>query len=308
METIKPVIFAEEIIKLIRRLDEENGKAQKKLSILLKDSPENIKAVKSHEIKNILFELIRLEKPSKGFNIFKRSGVLGVILPEIDCLEGVSEKEGYFHKDVYHHTMKIVDRLAEKTDKINLRLAGLFHDIGKPVTKKFVEGTGWTFHGHDEIGARMIKKIGRRLHFDKETVNYLYKLTRLHLRPINLSNRNVTDTAVRRLIKEAGDYLEDQLILCRTDITSGNKLRVKQHLRNFDFVNERIKEVIKKDEERAFRAAIDGFEIMKIYGIGPGPVVGRVKKDIDEAIKSGEIKNEHDTLVEYLHSIKNKYL
>lgn len=308
METIITVISAEKIIKILRKLNDEDGKEQKKLSNLLKNNIEELKKFTPREIKNILFELVILNKPSKGFNLFKRCGVLEIIIPEVDCLEGVSEKEGYFHKDVYHHTMKIVDRLAEKTDKLNLRLAGLLHDIGKPVTKKFIERTGWTFHGHDEIGARMIKKIGKRLQFDNETVNYLYKLTRLHLRPINLSNRNVTDTAVRRLIKEAGPYLEDQLTLCRTDITSGNRLRVKQHLRNFDFVNDRIREVIEKDRERAFRAAIDGFEIMQICGIEPGPVVGKLKKDIEDAVKSGKVENEHDVLVEYLHSIKNKYL
>ncbi|MFC1725606.1 HDIG domain-containing metalloprotein [candidate division KSB1 bacterium] len=301
-------IDSNDLLTLIQKQSENKEETALELFEYLKNNKQQVEQLSFSEKRDIIFSLIDLEKPSKGFNIFKKAGILGAFLPEVDILEGVSEINGQFHKDVYHHTMKVVDNISEKTHKKELRLAALLHDIGKPATKKYVEGTGWAFHGHDEIGAGISRKLCRRLKIDNSVSKFIYKLTKLHLRPINLSNRNVTDSAIRRLITEAGDDLEDLLIMCRTDITSGNKFRVKKHLENFDFVRKRIVEVIEKDKESSFRPALDGHEIMKICGIQPGKTVGLIKKDIDEAVKSGKIQNDHDKIVEYLNLIKNKYL
>ena len=301
-------IDAENLSKLIRNLSEKDKKSAQELYEYLKKNSHLIENLTSSEKREILFCLIDLDKPSMGFNIFKKAGILSNLLPEVDILEGVSERNGQFHKDVYHHTMKVVDNISEKSRKRELRLAALLHDIGKPATKKYVDGTGWTFHGHDEIGAGISGKLCRRLKIDKALSKYIYKLTRLHLRPINLSNRNVTDSAIRRVITEAGDDLEDLLTMCRTDITSGNKYRVKKHLENFDFVRSRIEEVVEKDKASSFRPAIDGHEIMKVCGIEPGKKVGQIKKDILEAVKSGKIQNDHDAILEYLKEIKDKYV
>ncbi|MCI0495762.1 HD domain-containing protein, partial [candidate division KSB1 bacterium] len=220
----------------------------------------------------------------------------------------VEQREGYHHKDAFHHTLMVVDNVAEVSDKFDLRFSALVHDIAKPQTKRFVEGTGWTFHGHDEIGARMLPKICQRLKLPNSTLEYAQKLTRLHLRPIHLSEEDVTDSAMRRLLFQAGEHLEDLLILCRADITSGNPQRVKQHLANFDFVVQRLNEVEAKDQMRAFQSPVRGDEIMAVCNIPPGPLVGKLKTMIEEAILDAKIPNEHDAAYRYLLEIKDEVI
>lgn len=222
-------------------------------------------------------------------------------------MKGVEQREGYHHKDAFDHSLKVVDNVAQATTKLELRFAALVHDIAKPRTKKFIPEIGWTFHGHDEIGARMLTTICQRMRIPNSILKYSQQLVRLHLRPIHLSDENVTDSAIRRLLFQAGDVLEDLLILCRADITSGNPDRVKQHLENFDFVTRRLQEVEEKDNMRSFQSPVKGEEIMEICQLNPGPLVGQIKKMIEEAILDGKIDNDHEAAFHYLLQIKDEF-
>ncbi len=271
-------------------------KMAKRLEII---SPERI----TEEFLKILLTL----KPSTGFFLMEETGVLSFVFPEFVALKGVEQIEGHHHKDVFRHTLKVVDNVAAVSQDVNLRYTALVHDIAKPRTKEFIKGKGWTFHNHEEVGARMLPGIGRRLRLPNEMTQYAQKLTRLHLRPISLSLEEVTDSAYRRLLVQAGDHLEDLLSLCRADITSQNPKRVKQHLDNFDFVVKRLHEVEEKDQMRAFQSPVRGEEIMEICNLKPGPRVGKLKKMIEEAILDGEIPNDHKAAHQYLLSIKETF-
>ncbi len=267
-------------------------------------------------LQNVSFERIRDEIskmisglwPSRGFALMKTSGVLKYVIPEMEKLVGVEEIKGYRHKDVFEHTLKVLDNTGQETDSPVVRLAALLHDIAKPATKRFSKNAGWTFHGHDDLGSKMAAEILKRLRFSGGTAEKTAKLIALHLRPISLSNEGVTDSAIRRLTVSAGELFSELMILCRADITSGNPQRVKKHLRNFDFVEERVKEVFEKDELAGFRSPVDGNEIMQICGIPPGPKIGKLKSKIEDAILEGIIPNEHDAALEYLLKIKDEVI
>jgi len=201
---------------------------------------------------------------------------------------------------VFYHTCLVVDNISKATGDVWLRFAALVHDIAKPQTKRFVEGTGWTFHGHEELGARMMRGIFQRMKFPFVKINYIKKLVRLHLRPVALSNDSVTDSAIRRLIVEAGDDLDDLITLCRADITSKNEYKVKTILANYDRVMQRVLEVREKDALRAFQSPVRGEEIMEVLRLKPGREVGIVKKAIEEAILEGIIPNEYDAAYKYM--------
>jgi len=269
---------------------------------------ERLAIVSQERITDEFLKILSHPRPSIGLVILQQTRVLDIIFPELAALSGVEQKDHYHHKDVFQHTMKVVDNLARVTDNLLLRFTGLVHDIGKPKVKKFIEGTGWTFYGHELVGVRMLKGICSRLKLPKEFLRYSQKLTRLHMRPIQLTGEEVTDSAIRRLIVHAGKELDDLMTLCRADITSGNPARVKKHLANFDYVIERIKEVEEKDRMRAFQSPVRGDEIMKVCKIEPGPMVGKLKKMIEEAILEGEIPNEHDAAYQYLLKIKDQVL
>ena len=266
---------------------------------------ERLRIVSQERITDEFLKILGHRKPSIGLRILRRTRVLDMVFPELMHLIGVEQRDTYHHKDVFEHTLKVVDNLAKKSDNILLRFTALVHDIGKPRVKRFVEGSGWTFHGHELVGVRMLKRICPRLRLSREFLKYSQKLTRLHMRPIQLIGEEVTDSAVRRLIVQAGDDLEDLMLLCRADITSGNPARVKQHLANFDFVARRIEEVEEKDRMRAFQSPVRGDEIMAVCGIEPGPRVGIIKKMIEEAILEGEIPNEYQAAYEYLLKIRD---
>ncbi|MEK7730092.1 MAG: HD domain-containing protein, partial [candidate division KSB1 bacterium] len=234
--------------------------------------------------------------------------VLEIVMPEMAELKGVEEYEGYQHKDVFNHTLMVLENLAEVSDKIPLRLVALYHDIAKPRTKEFKPGKGWTFHGHEEIGGRMIPAIFRRLKLSLDWMKYAQKLTRLHLRPIALTEEECTDSAYRRLLFQAGEDLEDLLMFCRCDITSGNVKRRQRHLANFDFVVRRLHEVEEKDRMRAFQSPVRGEEIMALCALKPGPLVGKLKAAIEEAILDGVIPNEVEAAREYLMQMKDEIL
>ena len=248
------------------------------------------------------------DQPSRGIYLMRETGILDIILPELTLLAGVEQRQDFHHKDVFDHTLQVLDNISQKTDSFELRLAALLHDIAKPQTKRFVENTGWTFHGHEDLGARVVGEIGKRMRLPLHSIKYLQKLVRLHLRPMQLVDDSVTDSALRRLMVDAGAELDDLMLLCRADITSKNPLKVKRYLINFDHVEKKMKEVEEKDKLREFKLAIDGNLIMKTLNIQPGPVVGKIKDALFNAVMEGLIPNEEDACFQYMMSIKEPYL
>lgn len=267
-----------------------------------------LEIVSQERITDELLKILSHPVPSIGLKILQEAGILKIIFPELSNLSGVEQREAYHHKDVFDHTLKVLDNVAQVSDNLLLRFTALVHDIGKPKVKRFIEGTGWTFHGHELAGVRMLKSICQMLKLPKKYEKYASKLTRLHMRPIQLTSEEVTDSAVRRLLVNAGDYVDDLMTLCRADITSGNPQRVEAHLANFDYVSKRMEEVEEKDRLRAFQSPVRGEEIMTLCGIKPGKEVGLLKKAIEEAILEGEIPNDYHAALEYLHKIKDEII
>lgn len=264
--------------------------------------------VSQERITNEFLLILQTQKPSVGLNLLYLTGVMDIIFPEISAMVGVEQLSEYHHKDVFNHTLQVVDNVASVSDNLWLRFTALLHDIGKPLTKKFIKDTGWTFYGHSEQGARMMKYIFTRMRLPMNKLDYVKKLISLHLRPIALSEENVTDSAFRRLATEAGEDLKDLFILCRADITSKNPEKVKKYLENFDKVEKRIFEVQEKDNLRNFQSPVRGDEIMKICNLPPCKKVGIIKKKIEEAILDGIIPNEYNAAKEYLMKIKDDIL
>jgi putative nucleotidyltransferase with HDIG domain len=225
-----------------------------------------------------------------------------------EIMYGLDQSNEYHHKDIFYHTLEVVDNAANLSSKVELRLAALVHDIAKPKTRRLNKVKGYTFYGHDDVGARMLKDISRRMKFANLTRDYITKLTALHLRPISLAKKEVTDSAIRRLIVDAGEEINDLMTLCRADITTKNPKNIAKYLGNFDRVEKRIKEVIEIDQLKAFQSPVRGDEIMKMFDLEPGKEVGKIKNLIEEAIINGEIKNDYSEALSFLDKIKQEKL
>jgi tRNA nucleotidyltransferase/poly(A) polymerase len=289
-------------------IEERTFRAINEMRFRLKVNEGSPGVVSPERITDEFLKILVSEKPSIGLTLMFKSGLMEIIFPEVHNLEGIDQRKDYHHKDVFYHTLQVVDNISQKTENIWLRFAALMHDIAKPATKKFVEGLGWTFHGHEELGARWQKKIFTKLKLPFDKLPYVEKLVRLHLRPIALAEENVTDSAIRRLIFEAGDDINDLLTLCRADITSKDPDKVKKYLKNFDRVEKRIAKVEERDKIRNFQSPVRGEEIMKLCNLQPSREVGLLKKKIEEAILDGIIPNEYEAALNYLHKIKGEII
>jgi putative nucleotidyltransferase with HDIG domain len=267
-----------------------------------------LEIISQERISDEFMKMLATRQPSIALRLMYVTGVLEIVFPEICALAGVEQIGPHHHKDVFEHTLLVVDQIAQLTPDPVMRFAALVHDIAKPKTKRFAGEQGWTFHGHEDLGARMLKSIGPRLRFPEKVSKKVTKLVALHMRPINLTREDVTDSGVRRLIVDAGEDLEDLMTLCRADITSANPKKVKRYLTQFEALRERIEQVIENDQLRAFQSPVRGEEIMEICNIRPGPLVGKIKTALEEAILEGRILNEHDAVLNYLHEIKHQYL
>ncbi|MBZ0181508.1 MAG: CCA tRNA nucleotidyltransferase [Melioribacteraceae bacterium] len=293
------------IMRAFRFASQLNFDVVEEIKTAAENLKDRLKIISQERITDEFLKILASPKPSIGLHLLYYSKVMEVIFPEVANLGGVDQRQDYHHKDVFLHTCKVVDNISESTDNVWLRFAALVHDIAKPQTKKFVDGIGWTFHGHEEIGARMMKGIFRRLKLPMHHLAYVEKLVRLHLRPIALVDDEVTDSAIRRLIVSAGEDLDDLITLCRSDITSKNPVKVTKYLSNYEKVMARVKEVEEKDQLRAFQSPVRGEEIMKVCNLQPGKKVGLIKTAIEEAILEGEIPNEYNAAYEYMLKIKD---
>jgi putative nucleotidyltransferase with HDIG domain len=269
---------------------------------------ERLRIVSQERITDEFLKILSSDYPSVGLIQMFQTGVLDIIFPELANLAGVDQRKDYHHKDVFFHTCQVVENIAKVTDNIWLRFAALVHDIAKPQTKKFVEDIGWTFHGHEEFGARMVKSVFKRMKLPFNKIEYIEKLVRLHLRPIALAKEEVTDSAIRRLIVSAGEDLGDLIILCRADITSKNQEKVSRYLENYEKVMKKVWEVEDKDKLRAFQSPVNGEEIMRICNLTPSRKVGIIKSTIEEAILDGKIGNNYNEALSYLMKIKDDIL
>ena len=274
----------------------------------ISENKDRLKIVSQERITAEIIKILKCNKPSIAFYLLKELDLLNIVFPELNVMSGVETINNKGHKDVFIHTLEVVDNSAKLSNKMEIRFAALVHDIAKPNTKRFDQKKGWTFHGHDEIGRRMLYKISKRMKLPNELRDYLMLLTKLHLRPIALAKKNISDKAIRRLMFEAGEHIDDLMILCRADITTKNEYKIKKYMNNFERVEELMEDVSLRDEMKAFKSPVDGHVIMKTFNIKEGKVIGLIKDDVENAILDEKIENNYDSAFNYMMKIKDKYL
>ncbi|MDP5171145.1 MAG: CCA tRNA nucleotidyltransferase [Bacteroidia bacterium] len=275
----------------------------------IRRNKERINILSMERVADELNKIILAPVPSIGFNLLFESGLLPYILPELQAMHGVDEVDGRAHKDNFYHTLKVLDNVAEVSNDLWLRWVAILHDIAKPLTKRYSPEAGWTFHGHEERGAKLVPKIFRRLKLPlHEQMKYVQKLVRLHQRPIALVSEEVSDSAIRRIVVESDGSLDDLLLFCRCDITSKNERKVARFLRNYDELQDRIRAVAERDDLRNFQPPVTGEMIMEAFGLSPGRAIGQIKNEIREAILDGIIPNELEAAKVFMMEVGPKYL
>ena len=295
------------MLRAVRFASQLDFKVDLKIVDSIRRQAERIEIVSKERITTEVYKILDSHVPSVGLDLLQQVGLMKLVLPEISALYGLEQPSEWHHKDIFYHTLQVVDNICENTVKTELRFAALLHDIGKPRTRRLDKRRGWTFHGHDAVGANMIDRLARRMKLSNDSRDYLKKLTLLHLRPIALAKEGVTDSAVRRLLVSAGSEVDDLMRLCRADITSKNPKLVKKYVGNFDRVEELMNDLVERDAYSAFQSPVRGEQIMEECGLGPGKTVGRIKTAIEEAILDGKIENSYDDAYRYFLEIKDEF-
>ncbi len=301
------VTFSEDPLRMLRAAyfaSKLNFSVDESVLVAMRSQASRINIVSWERITAELLKILSTPKPSIGISILEKTGLLAHVFPEIQVMVGLDQPKEWHHKDIFFHTLQVVDNAAKLSDKTRIRFAALVHDIAKPRTRRIDPKKGFTFHGHDEIGARMFEKVARRMKLSKELKEYIQKLIRLHLRPIALAKKEVTDSAIRRVMAAAGDDLDDLLTLCRADITTKNPNLVKRYLGNFNRVEKKMQDVTERDAMRAFQSPVRGDVIMKECELTEGREVGKIKTAIEDAILDGQIENTYEAAFAYLQELK----